>query len=223
MTRLAPLALFGALLLSSAAQAQTDPSTAIRIGLGADALAAAGVSGTEVATTIADFVASAPAQAGDLAAADAVFGSTRATADKLQRLIRSGQATDAEVTEYQTAKTALATIEAERQGIIDALFDAGILALPAAKTAVLAQIRANTRYRAIPISLKVVSRTDSEWLALKKALIHERVCLKEGEEVHADVVAALATWRGATPVATAKATLDANLPTVTAAWNAALD
>ncbi len=222
MTRLAPLALIGALLLSSAAQAQTDPSTAIRIGLGADALAAAGVSGSEVATTIADFVASAPAQAGDLAAADAAFTSARAAADKLQRLIRSGQATEAEVTEFQTAKAALATIESERQGIIDAIFEAGTLALPAAKTAVLAQIRANSRYSAIPISLKVVSRTDAEWLALKKALTHERVCLKDGEEVHADVVTALATWRGATPVATAKATLDANLPSVTAAWKAAL-
>ena len=80
----------------------------------------------------------------------------------------------------------------------------------------------NARYRAIPLSLKVVSRTDAEWLALKKALKHEKVCLKDGEEVHADVVTALATWRGATPVATAKATLDANLPSVTAAWKAAL-
>ena len=223
MTRFSPLALFGALLLSSAAQAQTDPSTAIRIGLGAEALAAAGVSGSEVATTIADFAASAPAQAGDLAAADAVFFDARATADKLQRLIRSGQATEAEVEEYQTAKTALAKIESERQGIIDAIFEAGTLALPASKTAVLAQIRANARYRAIPISLKVVSRTDAEWLALKKALKHEKVCLKDGEAVHSDVVTALATWRGATPVATAKAALDANLPTVTAAWEAALD
>ena len=215
---LVTLLLFAAPVLAQA----PDASAVIRVGLGPPALAAAGVAGGEVADIISDFAASDQAQTGALAAADAACRSARSAAGKLQRLIRSGKASAEEVSAYQIAKADLTQAEADRQAVLDALFAAAIQDLAAGKQAILTQIRAN-QARNLPIEFLVESRTDQQWLDLKKALQHEKVCLQLELDLDPEIEAALATWRGKTAVSTAKANLDGNGASVTAAWDSAVD
>ena len=202
---------------------EADAATALRAGLGPEALACAGASASDTSTAVADLAGSDGYTGGDLEAADASYRNARGTADKLQRLIKSGKATDEQVQEYQTAKTDLATAEAAVQSALDALFTAGTTNLSASEKTILTQIRANASRRGFPTELLTVSRTDQEWMDLNKALAHEKVCLEKGEGLHTDVVTLLATVRGDGTVATAKANLDANLVAIQAAWDAATD
>jgi len=209
--------------VAATANAATDAVTLLRSGLGAEALAASGVTPTEVTGVIADVAGSSAETNGDLATADAAFASAKATSDALARLVRSGNASAQEKADYQSAKTALAQAVTSRQAVLDALFAAGITDLSAPKQATLTQLRANNTRSGFPVELLVVSRTDTDWIDLREALQHEKVCIKDGETIHPTVSAQLAAWRSASAVANAKANLDSSLVAVMAAWDSAAD
>ena len=210
-------------LLAGRALADVDAVTLLRAGLGAEALAAAGVTSGEVAGTVADVEASDAALNGDLATADGALASAKATAAALRKVVKSGSATEQEKADYLSAKAAVLSAEAAVDAVLEELFDSGTADLSAAEKATLATLQANVHRRKFAIELRVVSRTAEQWLDLGHALDHEKVCIEDGEEVHADVASLLATARSAAAVAQAKANLDANLASVQAAWDAAVD
>ena len=107
--------------------------------------------------------------------------------------------------------------------MLDTLFAAGIADLTTAQKDALTQLRANKGRRGYATELLAVERTDQQWIDLRHALEHEKVCTDDGEELHSSVITLLASVRSAAPVAAAKASLDANLASVKAAWTTAVD
>jgi hypothetical protein len=208
--------------LATAPAVATDGVTLLRLELGPEELAAAGVTSTQVATIAADMDASGPAQNGDLEAADATFASAKQTHDALLRIVKSGQATEQQVTDLQAAKTALDAAVAARESVMDDLHDAATASLSTAVQAKLDQLRANGSVK-VPTQFRVLSKTSTEWLELRELLAHEDACAELGDDQVPAKAAALAAWRALADVAAAKSNLDSNLSAVQAAWDTATD
>jgi len=196
-------------------------SSIIRVGLDPEALAAAGVSAAQVAGIIEAVLGSDAAVDGDLAAADADYRAAKGEVDRLTRLVRSGTGSAEDVTALAAAESDLAAAEAAQTAAMDALFNAGGAGLPVTTQDTLATIRAS-RHAKLPVEYLVVSGTRDDWLSLRRALQHEKVAGKTGEEVAAEIATQLATFRARSAVATARANLDARLAAVHTAWEEAL-
>ena len=197
-------------------------TTLIRLSLDPEPLAAAGLSTGEVGELVADVAATDAFQNGDLAEADAAYADARRDADALGRLVKSGQASAQEVTDYQTALSTLATAESSRASVLDGLFTAGIADLSQGKKDLLATIRSNRSWRLLTHFL-VIERSEAQWLELRAALDHERVCDEMGDTMDAGIVTLLANARAQTDVANAKSALDSSLSTIQSAWDAAVN
>jgi len=196
-------------------------STIIRVGLDPEALAAAGVTAAQVAGVIDVVLASDAAVNGDLAAADADHREARGEVDRLTRLVRSGTGSAEDVTALGAAQSDLATAEAAQAAAMDALHSAGVAVLSGSVQATLATIRAS-RGTKLPVEYLAVSGSRDDWLSLRRALQHEKVAGKTGEEVAEEIATQLATFRARSAVATARANLDARLAAVHTAWEDAL-
>lgn len=195
--------------------------TLLRVGLGPEAIAASSVASTSVADMVTDLQQSSPAQGNELALADAAYATARQERDALRRLVRSGQATPAQVLELAQAQQTLDTATTARQAVLDALFTAATSDLSTAQKDVLAEIRANARWK-LPTEFLVIERTQPQWIQLRDLLMEEKICAKIGDTMDPASVTALAALRAAPAVATAKAQLDANLAAVQAAWDLAV-
>ena len=207
---------------STSAPLDEDATTFIRLSLDAEALAAAGVSAAEVPGVVTALEESDEAQSGALATADAAWAAARQEADRLSRIVRAGNSTPQDVTDLTAAKEALVSATAARDAVLDALFDAGTGVLSAGEQAVLAEVRANRRWK-LSMEFLVISRTEAQWVELRDNLMAEKVCAKMGDTLDSEVVQALSAARAQTDVAAAKALLDANLAAVRAAWDAAFE
>jgi hypothetical protein len=207
---------------STSAPLDEDATTFIRLSLDAEALAAAGVSAAEVPGVVTALEESDEAQSGALATADAAWAAARQEADRLSRIVRAGNSTPQDVTDLTAAKEAFAGATAARDAVLDALFDAGTGVLSAGEQAVLAEVRANRRWK-LSMEFLVISRTEAQWVELRDNLMAEKVCAKIGDTLDSEVVQALSAARAQTDVAAAKALLDANLAAVRAAWDAAFE
>jgi hypothetical protein len=207
---------------STSAPLDEDATTFIRLSLDAEALAAAGVSAAEVPGVVTALEESDEAQSGALATADAAWAAARQEADRLSRIVRAGNSTPQDVTDLTAAKEAFAGATAARDAVLDALFDAGTGVLSAGEQAVLAEVRANRRWK-LSMEFLVISRTEAQWVELRDNLMAEKVCAKMGDTLDSEVVQALSAARAQTDVAAAKALLDANLAAVRAAWDAAFE
>jgi len=196
-------------------------SSIIRVGLDPEALAAAGVTSVQVAGVIDAVLASDAAVNGDLAAADADYRSAKGEVDRLTRLVRSGTGSAEDVTALAAARSNLATAEAAQAAAMDALHSAGVAGLSGSVQTALATIRAS-RDTKLPVEYLAVSGTRDDWLSLRRALQHEKVAGKTGEEVAEEIATQLATFRARAAVAAARANLDARLAAVHTAWEDAL-
>jgi len=196
-------------------------STIIRVGLDPEALAAAGVTSAQVAGIIDAVLASDAAVSGDLAAADADHRAAKGELDRLTRLVRSGTGSPEDVTALAAAQSDLATAEAAQAAAMNALFNAGVAGLPVTTQDTLTTIRAS-RHTKLPVEYLTVIGSADDWLSLRRALQHEKVAGKTGEEVAEEIATQLATFRARSAVATARANLDARLAAVHTAWEDAL-
>ena len=210
------------LLLAGAAASIADTEVlALRSGISPEAIAASGIASSAIVGMIDDLTQSDPAQNGELADADAAYASAKSTHDSLQRIVKSGQATDQQVADLQQAKTDLAAAASARDAVLDALFDAATTDVTAAQKATLGTIRGNRRWK-LATELLVIDRTDEVWIELRDLLQHERTCQKLGWDVDSACAARLATLRAQSNVATAKTNLDTHLAAVRTAWEAAV-
>lgn len=195
--------------------------TLIRCGLDADALSAAGLTANEVgavATAMTSALGEAPAA---LENADASVAAARVSADALTRKVASGLASQEEVADLASAKTALTNAETARTAVLDGLFADATAGLSQAKITTLTTIRSN-RAQELPIEFLVKSREHTEWHALRKALSNERICEKIGDEPDQAMQSALATWRAEEKCAAAKTAVDTNGDAIKAAWDSAV-
>ena len=206
---------------ASAAGPVTDLRVALlRAGLGAEALAAAGLGAQETSAVTSAFSSAVASQPGALAHADEAFAAARAARDSLQRKVRSGLATEQEIADLVSAKSALSAAESARDHLLEGLFEDATAGLANAKVALLSTIRSNAEHE-LPVEFLVKTRSESEWVALRNALSNERISAKYGDAPNAQMQAALTAWRSDAIVAAAKSACNANLASVASTWSAA--
>ena len=199
---------------------EVGPSTMIRAGLGADALAAIGVLPAQVAGILEAFEDAVAAEPTRLSSADAAYAGAKVESDRLRRLIESGRGDAGDVTAYQSEMQTLTTALADRASALDDFCAAAVDGLAGAQAQALARIHANRDWE-IPVHFKVVDRSEADWVTLRKALADERICAKYGDEPDATLATFLATERAKPAVALAKASLDTNGAAVQSAWDSA--
>lgn len=218
---LIPVAFRSAITTVSASAAEVRPSTVevamLRLGLRPEALAAAGLDGTDVTTAIANLEEELSAAPTALATADANLAAAKREADRLERIVRSGTAPPEDVAALQQARVALANARSQRASHLDDLFTATLADAQSGEQSSLSTMRSNAAsWEIVEAPLLSVSRTQAEWVALREALAAERISARYGEAVPSEVVSLLASERA--EVASAQAAMDANLPAVLQAW-----
>jgi hypothetical protein len=208
--------------LQAPAHAQDLEVNTIRAGLDAKALAAAGVSAQSTSTVITNVNAYLFDHGSDLTSADSACATARTESDRLQRKIQSGQASQEDVSSYQTQVTALATATTQRQAALDAIFNAGTANLSEGQKTALATMRTNRASWDSPLEFLTVNRTQTEWVHLRDCLTNERVAVEYPDNLDQAMQAELATWRANESVAAAITSLGTILSSVTSAWNSAM-
>jgi hypothetical protein len=220
--------------IAAASRADTDaagfvvpadfPATLIRASLDPAALAAGGVQSAGVGAVLqaaADVINANPTA---LPNADAAIASARPDVDRLEALIHSGLAAQEDLTAFQTATSALATGMTQRQTALDNIFNGAIANLSAGQRTVITQIRANRAVefsRDFPTEFLAIDRSQETWVNVRECLANEHIAVKHPETLDQGEQSQLATWRANQTVSAAKNALDANLATVTTAWNTA--
>lgn len=195
--------------------------SAIRAGLDAKALAAAGTSAQTTPTVVSAVNTYLLAHPADLSAADEAHGTARREVDRLQRLIQSGKGTQQDVTSYQIQKAALEAATSQRAAALSAIFNAGVAGLNESQRLALAKVRANRQWE-VAIEFLTVERSEADWIRVREALANERISAADGVQLDPAVASQLATWRADPAVASATTSLGSNLLSVTFAWNAAM-
>jgi hypothetical protein len=196
----------------------------IRSGLGADALAAAGVPAASVTAVLQAAADELNAHPSTLPAADTSYTAARVESDRLRALIQSGQASQEQIASYQTQMANLAAASGQRATALDAVFAAATANLTAPQRTALTQIRANRAVdhsKDFPIEFLVVERSEAQWIALRDALANEKQAIKYPDTLNEVAQSRLATARSDQSVAAARTSLVSNLATVTASWNTA--
>ncbi len=200
---------------------KTEVRTALmRCGLGAEALAAAGVSAQETSALVGAFEEAMAAQPGALTQKDAACAAARVSKEDLERTVASGLATQEQVAALVTAKTTLTSAIAARDQLLNAWFADATEHLSPSKVSTLTMLRTNAPHE-LPVEFLVKERGEAEWLAIRKALNNERICAKYGDDPDPAKQAALAGWKADAPVAAAKSASTTGLAGVQEAWNAA--
>ena len=154
--------------------------------------------------------------------ADAGYADTLRKTDALRRMIRAGKATKQDIADYQTSMTALAGAEAARDAALSALRNAACSKLSTAQTQLLDQIHANKAWVQLPLEYRTVSRTEADWVKLRKALLDEKTCAKYDGDPDPALASHLANCKADATVATAKANCDATLGACKASWDSFL-
>ena len=210
---------------SAATVAEPTPSdlevALLRAGLGPEALTAAGASASDATTLVIAAHAYMTVNPGVLDATDAAFALARLDVDQLTRMIRSGQGAAEDVQDLGTAQAAMATADAQRDGILDAVVTAGAALFSPGEQQTLATVKANSSWD-LPIEFLVVNRTEPDWVQLRECLANERIAAAEGEAADPDCQTTLTQLRGDPAVITATNNLTMNLAAVTAAWRDAI-
>ncbi|MFN0007040.1 MAG: hypothetical protein ACKVXR_03955 [Planctomycetota bacterium] len=196
----------------------------LRAGLGAEALAAAGVSSGTIISVLQAAADQLNAHPSDLTTADASLVAARVESDRLRVKIQSGQASQEEISAYQSATSNLASASTARQAALEAVFTAATANLTAPQRAALTQIRANRAVdhsSGFPVEFLVASRTEVQWTALRDALANEKQAIKYPDTLSETAQTLLASVRSEQGVVAARTSLDSNLPSVTTSWNTA--
>ena len=196
----------------------------IRSGLGADALAAAGVAAVSVTPVLQAAADEMNAHPGTLPAADTSYTAARVESDRLRAIIQSGQASQEQIASYQTQIANLAAASGQRATALDAVFAAATANLSAPQRSALAQIRANRAVdhsKEFPIEFQVVERSEVQWVALRDALANEKQAIKYPDTLNEAAQTLLSAARADPTVAAAIVSRNTTQEAVTAAWNTA--
>jgi len=191
----------------------------LRIGLGADTLAAGGITGEQVAALVGAIRSSySPAT---LQGRDDAYIAARQTHDRLRRLVQSGKGTELDVASLRAAEEALASATSPLDNAFAQMRTAALATVSAGQVALLSCVQANRSW-GFPVQYLVKDRTEREWVALRDLLAAKRISEQdEEEEFPQSARDALAAVDAETEIATARVNLDSNLAAVQTAWNTA--
>lgn len=190
----------------------------IRSGLGPEQLTATGLSDENVQDALGDVWDYLVPNEGALEDADAMLAAAETEYWPLERLVRTGQASQQEVSDFQAAESAYQSALDNRDAVLDAIFNAGITNLTVTQQQKLTNVRRSTDWR-MPWEFHVVQRSEPAWVTLREALAAERYANKHEQEVDPEAATVLASERGDIDVALAAANLESNLDANTAVWD----
>ena len=158
-----------------------------RAGLDPEALAAAGITPSQVGAMCEalreDIVMVQPILDG----ADAGVASARTDVGRLGRLVRSGKGSPEDVASLAQRKTDCDAALAERENCMNHFHEAACAGLTEAQRTALRNIRKNRKWKA-PVPYLVVNRSPEEWMALEENLDIERIETRWGLEVPEETV-----------------------------------
>lgn len=192
-----------------------------RVGIDPEALAASGVDAAAT-TSLANRALNhlGPARYSELRQAMEAHGQAKAKLDELQRAFRAGTPGDATRSDLDAAIAAeastLVTLDARQAD----LYDAATEGLSREVLARLAAIEAQADL-AYPEYFKVADRSHAQAIALRDALNGVRIDTKLGQEPSGHHRAVIDAQLADPSIAAAKATSEANLAAIRAAWDAA--
>lgn len=193
----------------------------LRVGLGPEPLAAAGLTTGQVRAVVAGARSHLTDHGGALDAADSAYTSAKGTHDTLRRLVVAGKASQNDLASFNSNKSTLATAASRRSAALDALFTAATDDLTQAQVATISAIAANDW--SIPIRYRTASRTQADRVALRDALANDRISTKLGEDPDSASQQLLLAANATHAVATATANLNARLAANTATWEQETD
>ena len=191
----------------------------VRVGLGADSLAAAGISQSQVASLVGAL--EGQYNPATLANLDEAFIQAKQNHDRLRRKVMSGLGTQQDVAALRSAETTLSNATGARDNHINALREAALGTVAPERATVVRRVVANRSW-SLPVQYLVKDRTEAQWVALRDALDMKRASERDAEEpLTEEHQTLLAGVDAESEIATAKVNLNTNLATVQNAWNTA--
>lgn len=203
----------------------TDQDVALwlaRAGLDPTALAVAGVAAETVDDVVADGRDYLDTGLANLQQADEEVSSALASAQSLERLVQTGQASPQQISALPGALSVLDTARATLESRLAALRAAATEPLAQGQPAAIAVFRA-ARLQGwdLPDKYLPMTQTQEQRIALRNALAHKRTAERYGQQVSASATTTINT-ANADPAVVAAAQGLANLAPVTTAWNSAV-
>jgi hypothetical protein len=187
-------------------------------GLDPRSIAAAGVTPQQTSAIAAAARNYLGSNVDQIRTAESTYAHDQVEADRLQRLVQSGQAQPEDLAAYDAALTSLADSTAQRDTRLQALRDAATANLSDSVKAKIATIAGNRGWE-VPIQYRTVAKTEPEWIRLQRALANQRINAGLGQPTSNGSQAELQTWAADPDVSAAAGYLDTNLPGITSAWN----
>ena len=192
----------------------------VRVGLGADVLAASGIIQGQVSSLVAAL--EGQYNPATLASLDDAFIQAKQDHDRLRRKVTSGLGTQQDVAALRSAETALGNATSARDSRLAALRDAALATVAADKATLVRRIQTNRAAWSLPVQYSVKDRTEAQWVALRDAVDMKRASERDAEELLAEEhQSLLASVDAESEIAAAKVALDTNLASVQTAWNIA--
>ena len=201
--------------------AQAVLTAALRTGLNSEAMAAAGLSANDVEDVISGVRSYVAEHPGQLEALDNAWASARQAVTSLEDRIRSGAASEQELSSLTSLRTTATQAGDARQDVLDALFAEATTSLSSAERSTIQRIHSNRR-RPFPIEFLVLDPEETDWRAIREALDNEHVAQRREETPDAGHQSRLSQVRNMTAVAIASANLRVNGASVEAAYEAAV-
>lgn len=193
----------------------------LRAGLGADALAAAGVTAEETGALVA--AVEGAYSATSLASLDEAFLAAKRTHDTLRRKVQSGKASAQEVGDLRGAEATLTQATAARDNYLVNLRVTAKARISAEKGALLERASANQGWH-LPVRYLVKDRPEADWVALRDALAAKEIAERDAEEsFEASAQAVLARIDAEAEIAAAKVAHETRIAAVQTAWNTAAE
>lgn len=186
-------------------------AAAMRAGLHADSLLAAGVSSASfasIASAVREYLAEHPGQMRTL---DSQVDSAR----------RSANTRPSEPPPPQGTMT-LDQANDARDAFYAAIFDAATTSLSQEQKSMLRSQKQN-KGKSVPAKYLVADRSDAEWVALREALTDQRIAARDGREANAEVRQRITAADANAAVAAAGQRLSGDRTTVRTAWTQAIE
>ena len=197
-----------------------------QISLDPAALTAAGVTSQQDVAAVVGRVRTHLTEYGvAFASAKADWLEAKAECESLERLARSGRASQQDLSDLATAQSQRSSDWSAFETAREGFFDAGVDGLATEVVNRLIAVRAHlsTEFRELPIQHLVESRTDPDLLVLREALAEERICAKWNENPSGGTTTLLASERERAAVSEASSRLEGSLATVESYWTAAIE
>lgn len=200
----------------------TDIEVALhRLHLDPRPLAAAGLSQADTQDVVNEVQSQLENDPDLLSAPDAECAALRSQTQALHRSIQGGNYTQNDIDQYNQLTSDYDTAMANRQSVLDTLFNDATANLTTDEKSTLQTIRSNSHW-AIDTPYQCVNRTQVQWVQLRRALHAVRIADASGESADPDAQDVVDNADADPDVANAAGNIDTSLALVQSAWEQAV-